>query len=84
MVRAVGGTREDDRVDDQANAATVSTLPLTMRRSAPCWMAATVPARALSPYGRLPPSMIRTVVPPPEEDRMPEMSAPSCWKNPFP
>jgi hypothetical protein len=32
----------------QTNSPTVSTLSLTMCRSAPCWIAATAPARSTS------------------------------------
>ena len=67
----------------QTNSATVSTLSLMIFRSAPCWIAATVPARSISPNDRCPVIRLRTVVPPPADDRMPLTSAPSALKKPF-
>jgi hypothetical protein len=65
-----------------ANSAIVSTLSLTMRMSAPCWIATAIAPGLASPYAT-PAIALRTDVPPPCDAMMPVTSAPSSLKNPL-
>jgi hypothetical protein len=65
----------------QTNSATVSTLSLTILRSAPASTAETTTPGFTSPYGTPPPaSMLRKVVPPPADEMRPVMLSPSSLK----
>ena len=65
----------------QTNSATVSTLSLTILRSAPARIADTTTPGFTSPYGTPPPaSMLRSDVPPPAEEMRPVTLIPSSLK----